>query len=94
MHLSEQASGLDRTRSRMQTLSLLLWPERGWDGSTPNPGHLEVKAPASGPLEVPAQPEKLVWTCLVVLVYRQAGSHPPGQILPESLHIPNVPGGP
>lgn len=49
-----------------------------------------MKAPALGPLEVPAQPEKLVWTCLVVLVYRQAGSHPPGQRPLESLHIPNI----
>lgn len=94
MPVCEQASGLDRTRSRMQTLSLLLWPEYGWHGSTPNPRHLEMKVPTSGPLEVLAQPEKLVWTCLVVLVYRQTGSHPPDQRPLESLHIPNVSVGP
>lgn len=81
----------DRTELEAECRPCLLpWPEYGWHGSTPNPRHLEVKAPASGPLEVPAQPEKLVWTCLVVLVYRQAGSHPPGQRPLESLHIPNI----
>ena len=65
MLVCEQASGLDRTRSRMQTLSLLLWPEYGWHASTPNPRHLEMKVPESGLLRF--QPNQRNWSGLARL---------------------------
>lgn len=43
---------------RMETLSFHLWPRHGWHGPIPRP------------LKVLAQPGKLVWTCLVVMVCR------------------------
>lgn len=65
-------------------------PGRGTAGTDQPwiPWHLKVKAPTSElvrPLEVPAQPEKLVWTCLVAVVCRQARPPLLAQRLLESL---------